>query len=197
VNSNNTKSTWTANSDYKAMGTNEYCFGNITIRGTVTFPPNSVIVLDGGSIDFGAQSNVTCLGCTFVLTNRSAALSPTIGNVNVNGGATLNLTAPGTAATGDALYYKGLIMYQDRRAQDGTNASQQNTLNGNSGSTFQGGFYFPSEQVTYNGTTGMTTVCMQLVARRVLYSGTMNISNSCPADSGASDFTGKKVRLVG
>jgi len=42
----------------------------------------------------------------------------------------------------------------------------------------------------------MQTNCMQLVARDVTYSGNMNISNTCPADSGAGAFTGKKVRLV-
>jgi hypothetical protein len=42
----------------------------------------------------------------------------------------------------------------------------------------------------------MTTTCMYLVARRVLYSGTMNISNTCPADSGGGGYAGRKVRLV-
>ena len=68
-------------------------------------------------------------------------------------------------------------------------------MNGNASSVFQGAMYFPSQQVTFNGTAGMTTNCFQLVARRVYYSGTMNISNSCPSDSGAHDFNGKKVRL--
>jgi hypothetical protein len=42
----------------------------------------------------------------------------------------------------------------------------------------------------------MTTNCLQLVARNVSYSGNMNISNTCDANSGSHDFTGKKVRLV-
>lgn len=196
VNSNNTLSTLVAGSDYKAMGTNELCIGNLTVRGTLTLPSNSVIVLDGGSIDFGAQSNVTCSGCTFVLTNRNTSSTASIGNVNINAGANLNLSAPGTSATGDALYYKGLLMYQDRRAQDGTNAGNQSQINGNATSFLQGAMYFPSQQVTFNGTAGMTTNCLQLVARRVYYSGNMHISNSCPANSGANAFAGKKVRLV-
>jgi Flp pilus assembly protein TadG len=195
TNQSRTASNWANPGDYKPMGTNMMCFGDLTLKGNVVLPPNSVIVIDGGSLSVGAQANVTCLGCTFVLTNRSTSSTATIGTVDVNGGATLNLTAPGTAATGDALTYKGIIMYQDRRAQDASNID--NKINGNSSSTFQGAFYFPKQQVTYLGTAGMTTVCMQLVARRVYYSGNMNISNSCPTDSGASDFTGKKVRLVG
>ena len=77
-----------------------------------------------------------------------------------------------------------------------TDANHQSRLNGNSSSVFQGGFYFPSQQVTFNGTTGMQTNCLQLVARIVVYSGDMNINNSCPANSGAHAFDGKKVRLV-
>ena len=197
VNSNNTQTITAADANTTGLASGVYCFGNITIRGNATFPANSVIILDAGSLQVNAQANITCAGCTFVLTSRTAATNPSsIGNVDLNGGATLDLSAPGTNATGAALDYKGILIYQDRRAQDGTNANYQNNINGNSSSRFQGAFYFPSQQVTYNGTAGMTTVCMQLVARRVSYSGNMNISNSCPSDSGAMDFTGKRVRLV-
>ena len=173
------------------------CFrGDVSIQGTVTFPNNSVIVLDGGSLSVGSQGTLNCSGCTFILTNRDTASSATIGNMDFNAGSTINVSAPGTSATGVAATYQGILVYQDRRAQDGTNSGQQSRLNGNSSSFFQGALYFPSQQVTFNGTAGMSTQCFQLVARRVYYSGTMNISNSCPADSGAHDFTGKKVRLV-
>jgi Flp pilus assembly protein TadG len=168
-----------------------YCVGSLTLNGTTTFPDNSTIIIDGGSMSVGAQAHVSCTGCAFVLTSRTANTNPsTIGNVNINGGAELNISAPSTGT------YAGIMIYQDRRAQDGTNASQQSTINGNANSFLQGAFYFPSQQVTFNGTAGMSTNCMQLVARRVLYSGNMHISNSCPANSGAHDFTGKKVRLV-
>jgi len=168
-----------------------YCIGSATLQGTVTFPANSTIILDGGGLSIGSQANVSCSGCTFVLSSRTADSNPSsIGNADFNGGATLNLTAPDTGT------YKGLIIYQDRRAQDGTNANQTSNINGNSSSFFQGGFYFPSQQVTFNGDAGMTTNCIQLVARRVSYSGNMSINNSCPANSGSHAFDGKKVRLV-
>jgi len=194
-----TASSFTAGSTYKAMtgaSAGAMCFGNISISGTVTFPANSVIVLDGGSLSIGAQANVTCDGCTFILTNRSTATSPTIGNVNINGGATLNLKAPGTSATGFATNYAGIMIYQDRRAQDGNSANNQSTINGNATSFLQGAFYFPSQQLQFNGTAGMSTACLQLVARRVYYSGNLDISNVCPSDSDAGAFDGKKVRLV-
>ena len=200
VNSNATKTTFTANSDYRPMTgnfTGAMCFGNLTLNGNVTLPAGSIIVLDGGSLSIGAQANVSCSGCTFILTSRTAATNPSsIGNVNINGGATVNLTAPGTSATGIATNYEGIIMYQDRRAQYSTNANNTDLINGNSNSVYQGAFYFPNQQVTFNGTAGMQTNCMQLVVRDVTYSGNMNINNSCPSDSGAGAFNGKKVRLV-
>jgi hypothetical protein len=173
------------------------CFGNLSLNGNVTFPAGSIIVLDGGSLSIGSQASVSCSGCTFILTSRTAATNPgSIGNVNINGGATVNLTAPGTNATGVATNFEGIIMYQDRRAQYSGNANNTDLINGNSNSVYQGAFYFPNQQVTFNGTAGMQTNCMQLVVRDVTYSGNMNINNSCPGGSGAGAFNGKKVRLV-
>ncbi len=180
-------------SDARTTGlpSNTYCIGSATLSGNVVFPDNSTIILDGGSLSVGAQANVSCNGCTFVLSSRTAGTDPSsIGNADINGGATLNLTASKTGT------YAGLIVYQDRRAVNGTDANHSSKINGNSSSFFQGAFYFPNQQVTFNGTAGMSTACMKLVARQVLYSGNMHISNSCPSDSGVLDFTGKKVRLV-
>jgi Flp pilus assembly protein TadG len=205
LNQNNPNTTMTpsdfvAGTTYKAMtgaAAGAMCFNSISISGTVTFPAGSVIVLDGGSLGIGAQAHVSCDGCTFILTNRQINGNPSIGNVNINGGAELDLKAPGTSATGIAATYMGIIMYQDRRAQDGTSANDQSTINGNADSFLQGALYFPSQQMTFNGTAGMTTDCLQLVARRVYYSGNLDISNTCDTDSGADAFLGKKVRLVG
>jgi hypothetical protein len=166
------------------------CYGNMTLNGNVTLNPGTY-VLDAGSLSIGAQAVVSCNGCVFVLSSRTADTNPgSIGNVNINGGAEVDLIAPSSGT------YQGLIMYQDRRALSGTNSNQQNFLNGNSSSSFQGAFYFPKQTTTFNGTTGMTTTCMQLVAYTVNFSGNMDINNSCPNGSGARSFVGKKVRLV-
>ncbi len=167
------------------------CYRNLTFHGNVTLNPG-IYILDGGSLSIGAQAIVNGMGgVTFVLSSRTAATNPSsIGNVDINGGAQVNLAAPSSGT------YRGLVIYQDRRALSGTSANRQNHLNGNSSSSFQGAFYFPSQTTTFNGTAGMTTTCMQLVAYTVNFSGNMNIANSCPADSGANAFKGKKVRLV-
>ena len=164
------------------------CYAGINIKGTATLSEGTYYI-DGGSFSVGSQGVVTSLGTgvTIVLTSSTAATNPSsIATLNINGGATLNLSASQTGT------YAGILFYQDRRAQD----SGANTLNGNAASTLQGAFYFPSQELDFSGTSGMTTDCLQLVALRLTFIGNTNVSNNCPPGSGASSFTGSQVRLV-
>jgi hypothetical protein len=189
VNSGETKTSLTANTDYRAMSGGYYCVGDMTLNGNVTLP-SGVYVLDRGSLSIGAQANVTCNGCTFVFTSRTAETNPqSIGGIqNINGGATITMTASNSGT------YSGILMYQDRRAPL-QNGNQTNQINGNSSSTYEGGFYFPSQRVQFSGNSGMTTNCVQLVARQVTFIGNTHISNVCPT-SGASAFDATTIRLV-
>jgi hypothetical protein len=193
VNSNTTQTTLTSGTDYRAMTgsnmSNYYCMGSMTLNGNVTLP-SGVYIIDGGSFSVGSQASVTCNGCTFVLTNRSTSSTATIGTVNMNGGATLNLVDSQTGT------YAGMLFYQDRRATLANGSGQSSLINGNSSSTFQGAFYFPSTSVTFNGTSGMQTNCMQLVGRQVTFSGNTSISNSCPPNGPETTYDATTIRLV-
>lgn len=195
VGSNQTKSSLTPNVDYKLTPDGYYCMGSMSLSGNVTLP-SGIYVLDGGSgggadgsLTIGSQANVTCSGCTFIFTSRTAATNPSsIGGIkNINGGATINFSST-TSGT-----YSGILMYQDRRAVL-PSGNQSNQINGNSSSTFEGAFYFPSQRVTFNGTSGMTTDCVQMVGWQVTFSGNTSISNNCPGGKGG--FDGAMVRLV-
>ena len=162
------------------------CYSGMNLKGTVTLNPGTYYI-DGGSFSVGSQAIVAGDGVTIILTSSSAASSPSlIATLNVNGGATLQLTAP-TSGT-----YKGILFYQDRRALD----SGADTLNGNASSKLQGALYFPSQELDFSGTSGMTTDCLQLVAYRLTFIGNTSVSNQCPAASGAASFKGVQVRLV-
>ncbi|HEV2865941.1 MAG TPA: pilus assembly protein TadG-related protein [Allosphingosinicella sp.] len=164
-----------------------FCWRGADIGGTISFPANSTVIIDGGKLDFGAQADVRASGITFVLTSRTAATDPTsIAQVEMHGNAVLNITAP------DSGTYKGLLMYQDRRTVYGSS-----TINGNSATTYRGGFYFPNRQLLFNGNTGMHTECLQLVARRLVFSGNSTVQNTCPTNGGAQAFDANFVRLVG
>jgi Flp pilus assembly protein TadG len=164
------------------------CFRSLSIAGTAIL--SGEIILNGGGFTVGTQANVTCNGCTIILTNSDTSPTATIGNFEIVGSPEMHWTAP-TSGT-----FKGLLVYQDRRAIDGSTNNLQNKLRGSSTSYFEGAFYFPKQEVEFTGTTGMNTNCLQMVGRRVKFSGNSSITNSCPAGSGAQSFEGKRVRLV-
>lgn len=160
--------------------------GNLTIKGTVTLNPGTYYV-DGGSLKVNSGAVINGAGVTIVLTSSTASTSPSsVATIDLNGGATVNLTAQTSGP------YAGIVIYQDRRAND----SGTEKINGNSSSVFQGAIYMPSRAVEFTGTSGMTTNCLQIVARRVTFSGNSAVTNNCPSGSGASSFTGTRVRLV-
>lgn len=162
------------------------CYRGINIKGTATLAAG-VYYVDGNSFSLGSQANVSGDGVTIILTSSSAATNPgSIATLSMNGGATVQLTAP-TSGT-----YAGVLFYQDRRASSGSS----DTINGNASSKLQGAFYFASQALQFNGTSGMTTDCLQLVGLRLTFTGNTAISNNCPAGSGASSFVGSRVSLV-
>ncbi len=160
-------------------------YRNVDVSGQATFGPGIYYVT--GRMQFGSQSRVTANGAVFILTATSAANNTTnIATLSMAGGASLNMTAPGTGT------YAGILFYQDRRAS----TVSANIINGNSSSVLQGALYFPAQELQFNGTSGMNTRCVQVVARRVDWRGNANIQNVCPANSGATSFSGTQIKLV-
>ena len=160
------------------------CYAGMNLKGDVTLMPGTYYI-DGGDFTVNSGAVINCAGCVIVMSNRNAA-STTIGDVDLNGNATINMTAPDTGT------YSGILFYQDRRATSDNDIK----INGNSSSKFQGAFYFPKADLTFNGTAGMITSCMQIVAKDVTFTGNSAISNTCPTGSGSRSFVGRKVRLV-
>jgi len=162
------------------------CYRALDLKGRVTLNPGTYYI-DGGTLSFGSQADVTGDGVTFVLTSSNATSNPSsVATISMNGGASVKLTAP---TTGD---YANIVFYQDRRA-----TTQNIMINGGSGSVLDGSIYFPKADVTYNGNTGMLVKCLRLVALRVTFSGNSATTNTCPADSPQRGFSGLTVQLVG
>jgi Flp pilus assembly protein TadG len=163
----------------------DYCVtGGVDVKGTLKLAPGTYYI-DGGTFKLNAQSVVTGTGVTIILTTKTPTISTSFANIDIHGGATVNLTSP-TSGT-----YKGLLMYMDPRAPFG-----ESQINGNSSSSFEGGIYAPSRQLTFNGTTGMQTKCLQMVARRLSFSGNSKVENVCPTTGGGRAFDATFVRLV-
>ena len=160
-------------------------YSSMDIQGTARLNPGTYFIT--GNMRIGSQASVTGSGVTLVFTARNAATNTgNIATIDINGGAQINLTAS-TSGT-----YAGILMYQDRRASN----MATNIINGNSNSVLQGALYFPRQELQMNGTSGMNTRCLQIVARRVDWRGNNNIENICPANSGASSFSGTQIKLV-
>jgi hypothetical protein len=136
------------------------------------------IVVHGGNISFESGSNVTGTNVTFFLTGTG-------GTFDADANATLNLAAP-TSGT-----YKDILFYRDRGA-----AQTTIHLNGGTKSTMSGALYFPTADININGNAGFSLTCLQLVARRLTFSGNMSINNTCSSGGGSPGFKLQYVRLV-
>lgn len=181
----------TTNPELANPGGGVKCFsGSIDIKGKVTLDPGIYVINQGSLGMSNTAAELNCTGCTFILTSDGAASD--IGGVDIQGGK-LNVTPPNTGCTrGTANCYDGMVFYQDRNATPDNDVR----INGNNLTTITGALYFPKADLTFNGTAGQNTNCMQIVTKRVTFTGNSGISNSCPSGGSARDFTGKKVRLV-
>ena len=171
------------------------CFSELSVASgkSLTLPAGTYYINAGNA---NIQGDLSCSGCTIVLTNIDTANNATIGDFKVNASSKINMTAP---TTGD---FKGIAIYQDRRAETG--ASKVNKVNGNSGSIIEGALYFPKQKLEYNGTGTTDATCTMFVAWQVEFSGNSATSNkfksindpTCAGFGFPGDDTGWMVRLV-
>ena len=162
------------------------CYGTISVQGTLTLKPGTYYLANGANnagLQIGAQGHLTCTGCTFVLTSTGNSYA----TMDINGGAEVDISAP-TSGT-----YSGITIYRDSRAAASNQCCQ---INGNSNSTLSGAFYFPNDTLTFNGTSGMTLNCFQMVALRLSFSGNAAITNTCTPPGGAPKWSLDSVRLI-
>jgi Flp pilus assembly protein TadG len=179
-----------ASTNFSSLPSGTNCFSSLSVGAnkSLTMPANfGPIYINGGSANL--QGSFTCDGCTIVLTNSSPASNATIGTISSNAQANTNLTAP---RDGD---YKGIAIYQDRRAVD---CSGCNKLNGGSNSIITGAVYFPSQEIWFNGGTQPAMTCTMLVARRVTFTGNSKFKglSDCVDEGLPQTDSVKMIRLV-
>lgn len=169
------------------------CFRGLTVGSgqTLTLPAGTYYIGQGG---MNVQGTLTGTNVTIVLTNNVGATGTSVGQLDVNATASMNITAP----TDSSNPYRGVAIYQDRAAGD---SNQTNKINGNATNNIIGAVYFPKQEIVYNGTGTSTFMCTRLVGRRVTFSGNSSISNkfaaaaACP-NIGPPIEGGRRVRLV-
>jgi hypothetical protein len=173
-----------------SAGTN--CWTSLSVGANKTLNMGSYagpIYINGGSADLKGTFN--CTGCTIVLTNKSSATNATIGTLSSNAQASNNISAP-TSGT-----FKGIAIYQDRRATGNTDK-----INGGSGSVVTGAVYFPSDILWINGSGGATALCAMWVAKDIVFTGNSGITlngmsdTACASSAMPSGGAVKVIRLV-
>ncbi|MFN3945228.1 MAG: pilus assembly protein TadG-related protein [Allosphingosinicella sp.] len=156
------------------------CYSGIDIKGAVKLQPG-IYYVNGGDVDFGSQAEVSGTGVTIVMTGPNGQA----GDIKLNGGAKVSLTAPETGS------HHGVVLYRDRRASN-------INVKFNGGGTFnmRGALYLPTTDLELLGNFDLNAACLQIVGNKLSFKGTANLQNNCPANSGSSAFRGTRIRLL-
>jgi hypothetical protein len=181
--------------------------GSQTIKGNVILGP-ATYVINGGDLAMNAStSSLSCNGCTIVLTNFTNPANT--GSVKLTGG-TVNLSPPrqvaSTGSDGNPKItdlgnqsWKGIALYQDPRATDDGKNAPQNKITGNSALSVQGVVYFGNQSLEFVGGGKDIAACLQVVSKRVTFSGNSPIkaASQCGSYGLSTIGGGRRVRLVG
>lgn len=166
--------------------------GDVTVKGALTLG-SGTYVIDSGTLRMTENgASLKCNECTIILTDKTG--SESIGNFDLSGG-TLDITAP----TAEGHTYRGVALYQDRRAtSDGS--KNENHVNGNGAVGVQGAIYTPGRSILYNGGGDLTAVCMLVIGLKVQFSGSSSIKAADDPDCvdlGIPQTAGNRpIRLV-
>ena len=173
------------------------CYSSLSIGSNRTLTlKDGTYVISGGSVNI--QGTLNLINATILLTNKTAGAGQPIGSFNMNASGQLNGSAPTSGK------WKGMAIYQDRRATDDAptgniTSSSPNKINGNSTNKITGVVYFPSQQLTYEGNGTGSATCTQFVAKRIYWSGNSGLNNftaNCDLAGITAITTTLRVRLV-
>ena len=148
------------------IGPGVYCNGfSLNAGANVTMSPG-IYYIDRGSFSINGGATLTGNGVTIVFTSSTGNNYAT---ATINGGATVNLTAPTTGPTA------GIALFGDRNMPNDLAFS----FSGGSTQVINGAIYVPKGNVSFAGGGNTNTGCMQLVARTITFTGRSNFALNC------------------
>lgn len=143
-----------------------YCNGlQLNAGANVTLNPG-IYYLDRGTFQVNGGATLSGTGVTIVFTSSTGSNYAT---ASINGGATLNLTAPSTGPTA------GIVVYGSRNMPTSSTFS----FNGGAGQVFGGAIYLPDAAINYSGGASGSANCTQLIGDTVTFSGNANLAVNC------------------
>jgi hypothetical protein len=159
-----------------------YCGGmSFNAKANVTLNPG-IYYIDGGSFSANVNATVHGTGVTLVFTKKSGSSWP---SATINGGATINLTAPTTGPT------RGIVIFGDRNMPVGTAFK----LNGGSSQYFGGAVYIPNGAINFSGGASTSTSCTQIIGDTVSFTGNAGLAINC-SSYGTKPFSPSVLRLT-
>lgn len=136
-----------------------------------------------GSLSVAGGATLSGIGVTLVFTSRAGN---NFGDVKINGGATINLSAPTEGPTA------GIVIFGDRNMTAGTSF----TFNGGATQVFDGAIYVTKGVVTFSGGSGTSDACTQLIADTVTFTGNSSFKIGCSNGMKEIGATPASVRLI-
>ena len=143
-----------------------YCGGMTLNAGAVVTLSRGTYYLDRGSLQVNGGASLTGTDVTLVFTSSTGQNYAT---ATINGGATVNLTAPTSGP------YQGIALYGDRNMPTGTGFK----FNGGASQYFGGAIYIPKGAVDFAGGANTSTGCTQLIGDTLTFTGNSNLSINC------------------
>ncbi|MCC3862231.1 TadE/TadG family type IV pilus assembly protein [Pseudemcibacter aquimaris] len=135
----------------------------------ITMDTGVYIFDDGLNLSVGSSDNISGTGVSIVLTGDT---SSSIGDVNINAGATVNLTPPTVAGvaswSAENAQYAGVTLYVDRNKDWENNA---NKINGGANVLLDGAVYMPSQDLEWIGNSNNVGGCGMSVSATAKFSG--------------------------
>jgi hypothetical protein len=130
-------------------------YSSLDVHGTLNLSPGLYMI--NGNISAGAQASITGTGVTII----------TSGVVSTNGGSSLDLTAPTTSQTGNAI--PGILL--------AGNSSSQSSFLGHSTIPVTGVIYFPNANLMFGGSSESDgDTCTEIIASTITLVGKVNLS---------------------
>jgi Flp pilus assembly protein TadG len=143
-----------------------YCKGlSLNAGANVTLNPG-VYYFDQGSLSVNGGATLSGTGVTLIFTSSTGS---NYANATVNGGATINLTAPTSGGTA------GIVIMGDRNMPTGTVFK----FNGGSSQILTGAIDLPTAAVQFAGGSNSSKACTQLIADTITFTGNSQFAINC------------------
>jgi hypothetical protein len=143
-----------------------YCNGLSLNAGANVFLQPGIYYIDQGSLSVNGGATLSGDGVTIVFTSSTGSNYAT---ATINGGATVNITAPTSGPTA------GIAIFGDRNMSTGTPFK----FNGGASQIFTGAIYVPKADVQFAGGANTSRACTQLVGDTVTFTGNANFAINC------------------